>query len=175
VNAITIKLQLTVEVIMKKAMIVALMVFYGIILAVNAAAGTRDDCVTKCKEAAELIQTKGIDAGIKEIGNKNGPFVWNDGVSYVFVMDMNANMLAHPIMPKLTKAKNLIETKDVNGKKFNVDMIEAAKKGKGWTKYIWPVPGMDVNKPKYTFIYRVQDTDYFVAAGYYVIKAGVYR
>jgi hypothetical protein len=159
---------------MRKAMMAALMVCCGFLLAVNATAGTRDDCVTKCKEAAELIKTKGIDAGVKEIGNKAGRFVWNDGVSYVFVMDMDANMLAHPIMPKLTKAKNLIETKDVNGKKFNVDMIEAAKKGKGWTKYIWPVPGMDVNKPKYTLNLHVPDTDYFVAA-YYVIKAGVYR
>lgn len=160
---------------MKKAMIVALVVCYGILFAIHATAGTRDDCITKCKEAVALIQTKGIDAGIKEIGDKNGRFVWNDGINYVFLMDMKSNMLAHPIMPKLTKAKNLIDSQDVNGRKFNVDMIEAAKKGKGWTHYIWPVPGMNVNKPKYTYIYRIPDTDYYVAAGYYVIKAGVYR
>lgn len=153
----------------------ALTVFLGILLALPAMAGTRDDCVTKCKEAATYIQIEGLDAAIKEIGNRDGKFVWNDGTNYVFLMDFEAQMLAHPIKPELTKAKNLIESKDVNGKRFNVDMIKAAQKGKGWTKYIWPVPGMDVNKPKHTFVMRVPNTDYFVASGFYVLSAGVYR
>ena len=160
---------------MIKALRFAVIFFLGISLALPALAGTRDDCVTKCKEAAMYIQSKGLDAAIKEIGNRNGQFVWNDGINYVFLMDLDARMLAHPIKPGLTKVKNLIETKDVNGTLFNVDMIEAAKKGKGWTKYVWPIPGMDVEKPKHTFIYRVPNTDYFVAAGFYVIEAGVYR
>ena len=54
-------------------------------------------------------------------------------------------------------------------------MVKAAEKGKGWTKYIWPVPGMDINKPKHTFIYRVPDSEYFVGAGFYVMEPGVYR
>jgi len=160
---------------MLKSLKFAVTVFLGISLAFPAMAGTRDDCVTKCKEAAMYVQSKGLDAAIKELGNKNGRFVWNDGTNYVFLMDFEARMLAHPIKPELTRAKNLIETKDVNGKLFNVDMIKAAHKGKGWTKYIWPVPGMDVSKPKHTFVYRVPNTDYFVASGFYVLSAGVYR
>jgi hypothetical protein len=163
------------EAIMMKTFKFALTFFLGISIAFPAIAGTRDDCVTKCKEAAMYVQSKGLDAAIKEIGNRDGKFVWNDGVNYVFLMDLEAQMLAHPIKPELTKAKNLIETKDVNGKLFNVDMIKAAQKGKGWTKYTWPVPGMEVNKPKHTFVFRVPNTDYFVASGFYVLSAGVYR
>ena len=138
-------------------------------------AGTRDDCISKCKEAASYVKNQGIEAAIKAIGDKNGPFVWNDGVSYVFLMDMAAKMLAHPIKPELTKPDTLIESKDVEGKAFFVDIVNAARKGKGWTKYTWPVPGMDINKPKHTYVYRVPGTDYFVAAGFYVMEPGVYR
>ena len=159
---------------MKKAIPLIFTVVFGILLTLPAIAGTRDDCVAKCKEAGNFIRSRGIDAAIKEIGNKNGKFVWNKGVSYVFLMNMKNKMLAHPIKPELTKVDNLIETTDVDGKPFFKDFLHAAQKGKGWTKYNWPVPGMDVNKPKHTFIYRIPDTDYFVGAGFYVMGPGVY-
>lgn len=145
-----------------------------LLLTAPALAGTRDDCIAKCKEAGDFIKTQGINAAIKEINNKNGRFVWNDGVSYVFLMNMKARMLAHPHKPELLKPETLIDATDVDGKAFFRDFIKRAEKGKGWTKYMWPVPGMDVNKPKHTFIYRVPDTDYFVGAGFYVMKPGVF-
>ena len=87
-------------------------------LTAPALAGTRDDCITKCKEAGDFIKSQGINAAIKEINNKNGRFVWNDGVSYVFLMNMKAKMLAHPHKPELLKPETLIEAKDVDGKAF---------------------------------------------------------
>jgi signal transduction histidine kinase len=58
-------------------------------------------------------------------------------------MGMKAKMLAHPHKPELTQPETLIEATDVDGKAFFVDFIKAAKKGRGWTQYMWPVPGMD--------------------------------
>jgi signal transduction histidine kinase len=145
-----------------------------VLLTIPALAGTRDDCIAKCKEAGEFIKTRGIDAAVQEIANKGGRFVWNGGVSYVFLMNMNAKMLAHPIKPEMTKSETWIDSKDIEGRPFFVDFVNAAKKGRGWTKYSWPVPGMDVNKPKHTYIYRVPDTDYFVGAGFYVMEPGVF-
>ena len=139
-----------------------------------AVAGTRDDCISKCRQAGAFIQSRNIDTAIKEIGNKSGQFVWNDGVSYVFLMDMNGKMIAHPHQPGLTKQKSLVNFTDSSGKLFFKDMIKTAQKGKGWTKYMWPVPGKGITKPKHTYIYRVPDTDYFVAAGFYVIEPGVF-
>lgn len=117
------------EYIMKKQTIWVLTALMFIFFAFSAQAGTRDDCITKCKEAVQYYQKWGKDAAIEEIGNKTGKFVWNDRVSYVFMMDMNAMMMAHPHKPQ----------------------------------------------PKHTFVYCIPDTDYFVASGFYVIKAGVYR
>jgi len=137
-------------------------------------AGTRDDCIAKCKEAGEFIKTQGINAAIKEINNVKGRFVWNDGVSYVFLMNMKARMLAHPHKPELLKPDTLIDATDIDGKPFFREFVQKAEKGKGWSKYMWPVPGMEINKPKHTFIYRVPDTDYFVGAGFYVMSPGVF-
>ena len=142
--------------------------------ALSALAGTRDDCIAKCKEAAIFLKKNGLDAAITEINNKEGIFVWNDGVSYVFLMNMKARTLAHPIKPAVLKIPTMIHFTDVNGKPFFQDFIKAAKKGKGWAKYTWPVPGSEINKPKHTFIYRVPDTDYFVGAGFYVMSPGVF-
>ena len=137
-------------------------------------AGTRDDGITKCKEAAAFVQNQGIEAAKKEIGNKDGRFVWNGGVSYVFLMNMQGKMLAHPHKPELTKPDTLIDAKDPEGTLLFEDMVEVAKKGRGWAKYVWPVPGMEINKPKHTYNYRVPETDYFVGAGFYVMQPGVY-
>ena len=78
------------------------------------------------------------------------------------------------IIEGLTKPDTLIDATDIDGKPFFRDFIKAAQKGKGWTQYMWPVPGMEINKPKHTFIYRVPDTDYFVGAGFYVMSPGVF-
>ena len=58
---------------------------------VFAESATKDECVAKCKDAAQLVTDKGIDAAIAEINKKDGPFVWKD--SYVFMMDLEGKML----------------------------------------------------------------------------------
>ena len=87
----------------------ALVVELGLAGNVFAESATKDECVAKCKEVAQLVTDKGIDAAIAEINKKDGPFVWKD--SYVFLMDLEGKMLAHPIKPDLI-GKNLLETPD---------------------------------------------------------------
>ena len=84
--------------------VLAVLMLMSLVMAVPALAGTRDDCITRCKEAGEFINAQGINAAIKEINNKDGRFVWNDGVSYVFLMNMNAKMLAPPAQTGIDQA-----------------------------------------------------------------------
>jgi hypothetical protein len=170
----SVKLFQILEVSMTRRTVGMLTILTVILFAFPAIAGTRDDCIAKCKQAATFFQQQGMDAAVSEIGNKNGQFVWNDGVSYVFMMDMNAHMVAHPFKPELTSIDTLINRPDANGKLFRQDFIKKANNGKGWVKYVYEVPGKDVTKPKHTFIYRIPNTDYFVGAGFYVMQAGVY-
>lgn len=127
---------------------------------------TQDEVTAKCQEAAKLIQEKGIDTGIKTIGSKDGPFVWKD--TYVFLMDLDGKMLAHPMSPQLTEQKDLLKTKNTDGKLIFVDFIKLANdKGSGWVDYMWPKPGQEKPVEKSTYIYRVPGTQYLVGAGIY--------
>ena len=157
---------------MKKLTAIMLVVFTGIVFASSALAesATKDECVTKCKEAAKLIKEKGMDAAFQELQNKDGKFVWKD--TYVFVMDFTGTHLTHPLRPERV-GKNVIGSKDSNGKLVVKEFIEVAKtKGEGWVEYMYPKPE-ELKKPenerilskKITYIYRVPGTDIFVGAG----------
>jgi cytochrome c len=126
----------------------------------------QEQVITKCQEAATFIRDNGIDAAIKTISDKNGPFVWKD--SYVFLLNMDGKMLAHPIKPELTQKENLLDVKDTAGKPLFVEFVDVANsKGKGWVDYMWPKPGQDQPVAKTSYIYRVPGTQYIVGAGIY--------
>lgn len=150
-----------------------IIVFIGIMLMVTSLAGTcwaesatKDECVAQCKKAAEFIQKNGIDKGIKTIGDKSGPFVWKD--TYVFLMDMDANMVAHPMEPALTQKGPLIKTADKAGKQYIAEFIKVANgAGNGWVSYVYHKKGTDKLTNKSSYIERVPGTQYFVGAGVY--------
>ncbi len=156
---------------MRNLATITLIVVIVLILASSALAesATKDECVTKCKEAAQLITEKGLDAALPELNNKDGKFVWKD--SYVFVMDFAGKHLTHPLRPELV-GKNVVESK-VDGKFIVKEMIEVAKtKGEGWVEYMYAKPAELKKKEmerilskKVTYIYRVPGQDIFVGAG----------
>jgi hypothetical protein len=155
---------------MKNMTKVLLVFVVGLFIASPAFAdmATKDECIAKCKLAAEmLIQDKA--AGIAEIGKKDGKFVWKD--TYVFLMDLDGKMLAHPIKPALTEKGSLLAIPDKNKdnpKMLFAEFVEVAKKsGEGWVQYMWPKPGEEAPSPKDTYIYRVPGTDMFLGAGIY--------
>ena len=62
---------------MRKVVVTALMVVASVVLVGSALAesATKDECVTKSKEAAQLIKEKGMEAAFQELQNKDGKFV----------------------------------------------------------------------------------------------------
>lgn len=159
---------------MKRKMKTLLYVASVILLALSftcpsfAETSTKDECIAKCQDAAQLLLGDQA-AGIAEIGNKNGKFVWKD--TYVFLMDLNGKMLAHPMKPALTEKETLLGVPDKNAEKPKLlfdEFVQLAKdKGDGWVAYMWPKPGEETPSQKDTYIYRVPGTDLFVAAGTY--------
>ncbi len=127
---------------------------------------TKEEAIQKCNEAVKMVKDKGVDAAKKAIGEKNGPFVWKD--SYVVLMDMDGKVLAHPIMPELTKRDDLLKTKNTDGTIPFVEFIKVANaKGSGWVDYMWPKKGSDKPVAKSSYVERVPDTQYLVSAGIY--------
>lgn len=138
------------------------------VLAAEAQHATRTEIIEMCKKAEELVLAN-KDAGISEIANIDGQFVWKD--TYVFLMDFDGNMLAHPAIPQLMEKGPLLDLVDKNKeepKKIIVDFIEIAKNnGEGWIWYKWTLPRSREVADKFTYIRRVGFTDMFVGAGIY--------
>ena len=40
------------------------------------------ECIAKCKAAAAMVEEIGLEATLKKVADKNGPFVWKD--TYIF-------------------------------------------------------------------------------------------
>jgi cytochrome c len=136
-------------------------------IALAAESGTKEECVAKTKEAGKMVTDKGLEAAIAEVNKKDGKFVWKD--TYVFLMDLDGKMIAHPMSPALI-GKNVLDMKDKGtpGKLLFKEMVEVAKgKGEGWVDYMWTNPGDPKPRKKVTYIYRVPGKNVFAGAGVY--------
>ena len=64
-----------------------------------------------------------------------------EGDNYVTLMNTDHVIIEHPIRPELN-GKNQAETKDPKGTPLFINLVAAAKRGKGeTTEYYWPKPG----------------------------------
>ena len=136
-------------------------------IAMAAGGGTKDECVAKTKEAGKMVTEKGVEAAIAEVNKKDGKFVWKD--TYVFLMDLDGKMIAHPMSPALV-GKNVLDMKDKGdpGKLLFVEFVKVAKeKGEGWVDYMWLNPGDPKPRKKVTYIYRVPGKNVLAGAGVY--------
>lgn len=154
---------------MKRSLGTLVVVLLAVFLAGAAFAenATKEECVAKSKDAAKMINEKGLDAAIKEINDKGGKFVWKD--TYVFLMGLDGKMLAHPMSPALV-GQNVLDKTDKadKGKFLFKEFVAVAKtKGEGWVDYMWPKPGEQAPSKKITYIYRVPGKDLLVGAGIY--------
>ncbi len=133
-----------------------------------AGGATKDECVAKTKEAAAMVNEKGLDAAVAEINKKDGKFVWKD--SYVFLVGFDGKMLAHPMSPKLI-GTNVIDMKDksedpAKAKLLFKEFTETAKgKGEGWVTYAWKNPDDPKPRNKISYIFRVPGKDMYAGAG----------
>jgi len=161
---------------MRKVAVVALVVMASVVLAASgmAESGVKEECVALCKDAAKFINEKGFYPAVAEINNKEGKFVTKN--TYVFMMDLEGHLLAHPFNPQFI-GRDITGVKDTNGKLFNQESIAIAKtKGEGWTEYMYPNPE-ELKKPtphkekksskKISFVYRVPGKDLVVIAGFF--------
>jgi len=155
---------------MKRILIATLLVCSMIAFSSLAFAGdaaTKEECVAMCKKAAAMITEKGVDAGLAEVGNPKGQFVWKD--TYVFALSTKkGSVLAHPIKPGLV-GKNLMAVKDVNGVMFFAEFLKIGNSasGDGWVAYMWPKPGEKKPIPKNAYVFKVPEHDISVVAGVY--------
>ncbi|QTA92943.1 cache domain-containing protein [Desulfonema magnum] len=152
---------------MKKLMIVALAVLFGLCIVGNAfadEAASKAECIAKCEAVKAAILKDGLDGVVAKVNAKDAAYV--SDVTYVFVQKMDGTMLGHPMNESL-RGKNLITIKDKVGKEFCKEFASLAKeKGSGWVDYMWTKPGEEKPSQKISYVLKVND-DVFVGAGFY--------
>jgi cytochrome c len=103
-------------------------------------------------KAAALIDSNG-KAAFAEFRKKDSE--WFHGDTYLFVYDLNANVLLNPAFPK-REGTNVNGQKDARGKLFHNEIIKTAEtKGSGWVDYMFLKPGQTKPSQKWTYVKKV--------------------
>ncbi len=125
-------------------------------------------CKDKAKAAAALLAKDG-EAALAVIKDANGPFRFAGGKGYIWVHNLDGNMVMHPIKPSLD-GKALLDMRDQNGVYLFAAMNETVEDhGEGWVPYAWPKPGDKAASPKISYVVLVKHggKDYVAGAGMY--------
>jgi len=126
---------------------------------------TREECVAKCKAAAEMIKKDGMEATVAKMNDRGGPFVWKD--SYVFCLgDENAELWGHPYFPPRALQRPMKEWRDQTGEQPFKKILDAANlKNEGWVTYMARKPGTQESFQKTSYFLRVPEAKVIVGAG----------
>jgi hypothetical protein len=113
-----------------------------------------DDAQGWVKKGIEFLKANGKDKSLAAFSDPKGQFVKDD--LYIYVLDLNGKMLAHPKADLV--GKDFMVVKDKDGKLFAVDMVKIAKeKGSGWVDYKRENPQTKAVDPKTVYFEKVDD------------------
>lgn len=124
--------------------------------------------IDKVQEGCKLLQAEGLGA-IRKFQGKDSQFIFNG--TYIWIHDMDGNMIMHPIKHKMN-GKPLLSMKDSVGKLFFSEMNQVVgEKGSGWVSYMWPKPGEKAasEKVSYVLLCPVEDKQLVLGCGVYDI------
>lgn len=125
----------------------------------------KEELVAFVNEAKDFVLAEGEDKALQVFNDPKGNFV--RGELYIIAYDFNGTCLAHPYDPKMI-GKNVLNVTDANGVALKMNMRDVAKKGSGFTYYIWPNPAhSNAEELKLTYVLKVND-GLWIGAGKYL-------
>ncbi len=93
---------------------------------------------------------------------------FDDGSGYFFINDFDGINIAHGADAS-HQGQNDYDLQDTHGAYIIRDMIDIAKnEGSGYYQYFWNNPATGKEETKITYVSKIPDTEYFIAAGFYV-------
>ncbi len=91
-----------------------------------------------------------------------------DKTNYVFITDLNARIIMHPLKPQLD-GKDMRNAADPSGfKLFQAFADIARSQGEGRVNYIWAHPKHGEPVPKISYVKRFEPWDWIIGTGVYV-------
>jgi methyl-accepting chemotaxis protein len=123
----------------------------------------------KYADAAKAGQMSDADAQAKALAEVK--VLRYDGKEYVWINDMQARMIMHPIKPELD-GKDLSDYKDAGGLKLFSAFVDIVKRdGRGYIDYLWPKPGSTDPEPKRSYVAGFAPWGWVIGSGVYVTEA----
>ncbi len=90
-----------------------------------------------------------------------------DGQGYIFVDNYQGVILAHP--SKDLVGQDMWELEDVNGVKIAQELVAEARRGGGFVSYAWLHPITKKQEEKLTYVRSVDDWQWVVCSGLYLV------
>lgn len=107
------------------------------------------------KKAIAFYKANGRGIALAEFASSRGRF-FQDG-KYVYVLDFNGAMLAHPVNERYT-GKDFYYIQDSTGKPFIKEIVDTANNGgSGWVEYRWFNPATKREQPKTVYFERMDN------------------
>jgi len=148
---------------MKRLLAGIVILFMVVGLAYAQDRGTSAEAKALLDKAVAFYKANGQEKAFAAFNDSKGQFVSKD--LYIFALDMNGKILSHGANAGLI-GKDMMGTKDADGKLFMKDMVETAKtKGKGTVDYKWENPKTKVVEQKSSYVEKVDGV--VLGCGYY--------
>ncbi|HOT06194.1 MAG TPA: cache domain-containing protein [Methanotrichaceae archaeon] len=129
----------------------------------NAASG-KAELVSFVESAVAFAKENGKDLALKEFSNRTGEFVQGD--LYIYAYDFNGTNIAHPFKSDWIGKSKINET-DSNGVLYIKNLISAARRGGGFTYFIFPNPAHG-NEDEFKIGYAMRvDDSWWLGSGLY--------
>ena len=113
------------------------------------------------KKPLKQLQNEIVDA-IEQMRNTT------NGTGYVFIYNFDGINIADPIL-KHNKGKNLIDFKDLNGKKVIKELIDISKnQNGGFIKYVWNKPTTNTMSDKISYAISFKPWNWMIGSGVYL-------
>jgi len=92
----------------------------------------------------------------------------DDGTEYTFIYSLDGVNISDPIL-KSNIGKNLIDFKDINGKKVIKELINVSKKDEGgYVRYVWNKPTTNKPSPKISYAIAYKPWGWMIGRGVYL-------
>lgn len=127
--------------------------------------GTADEAKALVEKGLAHAKAVGPEKAFADFSDKeSGKWVNKD--LYIVVLKYDGTILAHGVNKGLI-GKNLIDVKDPNGVYFTKEMIEAGKKGGGWTDYAFTDPVTKKISAKSSYAKSIPGFEAVIGVGIY--------
>ena len=116
----------------------------------------------KEKEKPKQILQAEISEVIENMRNEG------DGTGYIFIYTFDGVNIADPIL-KENSGKNLLNFKDLNGKRVIYELIEISKQQNGgYVDYVWNKPTTNTPSPKISYALSYPALGFMIGSGVYL-------